>query len=128
MPPLSDALTLLQVASDHLLRLRRAKSYTEACKAMEALQKEAARQFKRKAFELHPDRTGNDPAKTEEFRKLTEAIEVVRKMRVQKRAKRPKEKRGGRVQILSCTRPQSSSGSPYEADPKGFWDDFFRRR
>lgn len=49
-------------------------------KALEALKERARKNFKQLAFELHPDRTGNDAAKTERFKALAQVRERLDKM------------------------------------------------
>lgn len=48
---------------------------SEAVRLLEALKERVRRNWKRLAFQLHPDRTGNDPQKTAHFQRLTEVRE-----------------------------------------------------
>ena len=65
-----DLLRQLGVEISDLERLHRVP-YEDAVKLLEALKERVRRNWKRLAFELHPDRTGGDPAKTQIFRDLT---------------------------------------------------------
>jgi hypothetical protein len=49
-------------------------------KALEALKERVRKNFRQLAFELHPDRTGNDAAKTERFKALAQVRERLDKM------------------------------------------------
>lgn len=49
-------------------------------KALEALKERARKNFRQLAFELHPDRTGNDPEKTERFKALAQIRDRLGKM------------------------------------------------
>lgn len=44
----------------------------ERLRLLDALKTKAKKGYARLAFELHPDKTGNDPEKTAQFRLLTE--------------------------------------------------------
>ncbi len=53
------------------------KPLAERRAAHTALLKQSKSTFKRCALELHPDRTGGDPSKTEEFQRLAAFAEMV---------------------------------------------------
>jgi len=59
-----------------------APSFEEAKKQLEALKTKVKAAFKKMAFELHPDRTGNDPAKTEKFKLVSKIKDDVEKLNV----------------------------------------------
>ena len=65
---LSRALALLQLAPSDILPLRQARTEAEAATALAALKEKAKRCYKRAAAVLHPDATGGDPAKAEDFK------------------------------------------------------------
>lgn len=48
--------------------LQQARTPEEATRLLEAIKEKVRVGFKRLAFELHPDRTGNDPEKTRRFK------------------------------------------------------------
>lgn len=60
----------LGVTESDLQRLTQVP-YQEALKLLEALKEKVRRNWKRWAFELHPDRTGGDTQKTDLFQRLT---------------------------------------------------------
>lgn len=74
----SEAVTVLGhlgITPADLESLRRLP-HEEAVKELAALKDKVRRQWKRAAFELHPDRTGGDPEKTALFQALSSAKEV----------------------------------------------------
>jgi len=50
-------------------------SYAEAQAALTALKVEAKQRFKDLALDLHPDRTGDDPVKTQKFKLLSAVVD-----------------------------------------------------
>jgi len=62
--------------------IRRA-SFPQAQDMLQALKDRAKKNYKRLVFELHPDRTGNDPGKTELFKILGQVITDIEKLQVQ---------------------------------------------
>lgn len=62
-------LQLLGVSAAEVEGLRNLP-YPDACTKLEALKERVRKNWRRLAFELHPDRTGNDPDKTALFRAL----------------------------------------------------------
>jgi len=63
-------------------RLRRTP-YAQAVSNLDALKATVKGNWKKLAFDLHPDRTGNDPVLTEEFKSLTEVKDAFLKIEVQ---------------------------------------------
>lgn len=63
---------------------------------LKELQARAKKAFRRLALELHPDRTGNDPAKADRFRRLVEVHEFIAGLEM----RRPQPQR---VVFVSCT-------------------------
>jgi hypothetical protein len=61
----------LGVSQDELAALQKC-SLAEGQRKLDELKERVRKNFKRLAFELHPDRTGNDPAKTERFKAICE--------------------------------------------------------
>lgn len=54
---------------------------------LEALKRQVKRAYRHAAFELHPDRTGGDPARTDLFRLLSETVEEIQAIEPQPRKK-----------------------------------------
>lgn len=69
------------VTPEDLGRLR-TLPYAEAVRFLGELKGRAKRGWKKLAFQLHPDRTGNAPESTLEFRELTAAREMFEGMEV----------------------------------------------
>jgi len=72
----------IQVPQD-LNAIRSAPSFAEAQARLQALKERVNRNFRKLAFELHPDRTGNDPARTERFKALVQVKEDLDKLKLQ---------------------------------------------
>lgn len=58
-------------------------------KTLEALKERVRKNYRRLAFELHPDRTGNDSEKTAQFKALTEMYRMVEKVTLRQPPPRP---------------------------------------
>lgn len=56
--------------------------FPQAQALLQSLKDRAKKNYRRLAFELHPDRTGNDPAKTELFKILGRVITDIEKLQV----------------------------------------------
>lgn len=63
--------------------------YPESGKVLDELKVRVRANWKRLVFELHPDRTGNDPVKTEEFKAVTLIRDDFEKLQVQPRPQMP---------------------------------------
>jgi hypothetical protein len=72
----------LRVPED-LDAVRRAPTFEAAQAKLAELQERVRKNFKRLAFELHPDRTGGDPEKTDRFKALARAREEIERLRLQ---------------------------------------------
>jgi hypothetical protein len=48
---------------------------------VDSIKRQAKRAYRKLALELHPDRTGGDPAKTELFKALTEVMSEIDELR-----------------------------------------------
>jgi hypothetical protein len=64
----------------------------ECCRRLVALQKKAKTLYKECALELHPDRTGDDPVKTELFKLVASVWETVSKMEIVPRPRPPAQR------------------------------------
>jgi hypothetical protein len=71
----------LGVEVEDVERLHRVP-HRDAIKLLNVLKEKVRRNWKKLAFELHPDRTGNDPAKTRLFRDLNTLREKFEQMQV----------------------------------------------
>ena len=58
-------------------------------KALDALKERARKNYRKLAFELHPDRTSNDPVKTERFKLLAQVREKLEKMSLRRAVPMP---------------------------------------
>lgn len=63
-------------------RLATARSWDEAKERLAQAKKEAKRSYKKKAFELHPDRNQNNPYAKDEFLELQQAWDVLEKIEI----------------------------------------------
>lgn len=68
--------------------IRTAPSFAEAQNRLTVLKERIHKNFRKLAFELHPDRTGGDEAKTEHFKLLVQIKDDFDKVRLQQ-APRP---------------------------------------
>ena len=73
------ALINLGIAPDEFEAIRRAP-YSKAQVLLQALKEKARHNYKKKAFELHPDRTQGDKSKAELFNLLGQALEKINSM------------------------------------------------
>jgi hypothetical protein len=69
--------------------IRGARTLPEANERLDAIKADARRAFKRKALELHPDRTGGDSEKEALFKKLQHVVEAFSKISVRVQQPRP---------------------------------------
>jgi hypothetical protein len=64
-------------------RLAGITNLEEGNRVFDGLKQEAKKLFKKLALELHPDRTQNDPEKTERFKVLVQVMEAIEQLRLQ---------------------------------------------
>jgi len=79
---LEQAMRDLGLTVETHARIRSAPSFEEAVVRLDALKVSARRRFHKLALELHPDRTGGDPAKTERFRTLAQVMDQLDRMQI----------------------------------------------
>lgn len=60
------------LTAEEFIEVREAPTLQERTRLLDALKAKAKKAYTRLAFQLHPDRTGNDPEKTALFRLLTQ--------------------------------------------------------
>jgi len=75
------ALINLGIAPDEFEAIRRAP-YPKAQTLLQELKEKARHNYKKKAFELHPDRTQGDKSKAELFNLLGQTLEKINRMTV----------------------------------------------
>jgi hypothetical protein len=63
--------------------------FEQGTKVLADLKERVRKGYKRLAFELHPDRTGNDPEKTERFKLLAQIRDRIEKITIQQRQPPP---------------------------------------
>lgn len=85
---LSRALRLLGLGPADLKVLRQDRSDT-AQQATDDLKQRVRKAFRRVAASLHPDRTGGDTAKTEDFKLVSAFVDAVERMAPPRRVLRP---------------------------------------
>lgn len=73
----------LGVSPAELQQVLQQPSFAECQVYLEALKDKVRKSFKKLAFELHPDRTGNDPEKTELFKVVARIRDDVEKLTLQ---------------------------------------------
>lgn len=79
---------------------------------LEELKARVKTNWKRLAFELHPDRTGNDPSKTEEFKALTVIRDDFDRLRVEPRPQMPRPVNIAQVAFIRVQRPPQYNVRP----------------
>jgi len=77
-----EALRQLGINPQEIQALRFAP-YPRAQDMLAALKDRARKAYKRLALELHPDRTGNDPVKTDRFKLVGQVIADLDKLQIQ---------------------------------------------
>lgn len=82
------ALVALGVPPQSLEDLRRVP-FPQAAEALKRIQDDAKPRYKKLAFELHPDRTGGNEAKTRMFSEVTAANKWLQELRIQPPAPQP---------------------------------------
>jgi hypothetical protein len=104
------ALFDLGVTAEMIGAVRRAP-LPQAQALLAQVKENARRHYRRHVFELHPDRTGNDPEKTERLHVLTRVLEDLAKLTVQ--PPRPViHAQVVQVQPVSWIRIRYTGGSP----------------
>lgn len=71
------AMTILGVRPQDFRDIEQAPSFEEGQKRLVAFKARVKASFRRAAMELHPDKTNNDPVKTEDFKLISAAAEEV---------------------------------------------------
>ena len=74
----------LNVDQSLLAEVENGRTFADRLAALSALQAQTKRAFKAAALELHPDRTGGDIEKAEEFKRLATFTKMVLEMGVRR--------------------------------------------
>lgn len=83
------AMQLLGFQQGDFRAVQTAPSFEAGQKALEELKTRAKKQFRKVAMDLHPDRTNNDPAKTEDFKLVSVVVEELDKLALRRPQPRP---------------------------------------
>lgn len=86
---LQAALPYFGVSQEEIRAVQTKPSFEAAVQALADLKARVKKNYKRAVRELHPDVTGNDAAKTEIFRTLTEMVDGFEKLEVRRPPPRP---------------------------------------
>lgn len=79
---IQSAIAHLGVNPQDFQRVGALPTYEARCEALAVLKADIRKRFKRAALALHPDRTGDDPDKTEQFKTLASFVAQVEKLQV----------------------------------------------
>lgn len=109
---LMRAMALLGVSPQDFDAIERATSSEEAERLLGELKVRAKKRFKQLAMELHPDRTNNDPAKTEDFKLVSNALEELERIAF---APKPPKPVVIRVRFTVSDYSWSSTGSHWDS-------------
>ena len=74
---MDEALQTLGIKPADMVRVRLAPTYAKRKAALDAVQQQAKIGFRRAALRLHPDRTGGDAAKTEEYLRVQKVADTL---------------------------------------------------
>ena len=81
---LQAALPYFGVTQEEIRAVQMKPTFEEAVAALDDLKKRVKKNYKQAVRALHPDVTGNDPAKTEIFRTLTEMVDGFEQLQVRR--------------------------------------------
>ena len=82
-------LTLLGFTTEYIRQKLRARSYEEAVQRWAELKEDIRKQWRKMAFELHPDRNGGDDKKFKEVKEAYDMLQKVEPTRQPPPARRP---------------------------------------
>lgn len=83
------AMQLLGLRQEDFRAVETAPSFEEGVRRLDELKGRVKKAFRRVALELHPDRTNNDPAKTEDFKLASSAADEIDKLALRRPQPRP---------------------------------------
>lgn len=76
-------MSLLGLQQADFRAVEQAPSFEVAAQRLNELKARTKKQFRKVALELHPDRTNNDPVKTEDFKLVSAAVEDIERISMQ---------------------------------------------
>jgi len=76
------AFNMLEIRPEDFRAVEQAPSFEECQLRLAALKERVNKRWKQLALTLHPDKTNNDPAKTEDFKLVSAAVDEFDKMQV----------------------------------------------
>lgn len=103
---LQAALPYFGVTQEEIRAVQSKPTFEDAVAALADLKKRVKKSYKQAVRALHPDVTGNDEAKAEVFRTLTEMVDSFEKLEVRRPAPRPQY-----VQMWSSSAGSSSTAT-----------------
>ena len=77
---ISQAMSLLGLSQGDFQAVQRAPSFEVAQQRLAELKERTKKQFRKVALVLHPDRTNNDPDKTEAFKLVAAVVDDIEKL------------------------------------------------
>jgi DNA-directed RNA polymerase specialized sigma24 family protein len=77
---ISRAMQLLRLTPEDFRVIERAPSFEEGQRRLAVLKERVKKLFRKAAMELHPDRTNNDPAKTDDFKLVSAVVEDIERL------------------------------------------------
>lgn len=114
------AMFLLGLGQGDFQAVQTAPTFEEGVKRLDDLKARAKKAFKKAALDLHPDRTNNDPAKTEDFKLVSSAVDEIDKLVLHKPQPRPQ------VQYIRIhfTSHGFSTGTSTTASTTTYWNGY----
>jgi hypothetical protein len=83
------AFQLLGICRDDFRAVEGGASFEESRERLVVLKERVKRHFRQLALTLHPDKTNNDPAKTEDFKLVSAAVDEISAMELSPRLPSP---------------------------------------
>lgn len=77
-------LLALGITAEDFNEVRRQRTYEEAVAKLEEVKEKVRKGYKKLAFELHPDRTGDDVEKTELFKIITQVKQDIESLQIER--------------------------------------------
>jgi hypothetical protein len=74
------AMQLLNLTQEDFRSIERAPTFEVGQQMLVVLKDRVKKQFRKVALELHPDRTNNDPVKTDEFKLVAAVVDDIEKL------------------------------------------------
>lgn len=90
---LSKAMQLLSLTPNDFRVIEQAPSFEAGQQMLAGLKERVKKQFRKVALELHPDRTNNDPAKTDDFKLVSAVVDDIERLAFSRPPPRPQQMR-----------------------------------